>query len=227
MTVRTGQGAGDDNGEPDGRDRPRLTRLLARAAGVDFPTLGHFLEEGFMDLSIRRTGLARRMIGTAATLALDEPDAATVNRAIIRLRPAEVLVIDARGHHTHAVVGAVTVAAARARGAAGILVDGAVTDVDALQDPRTGLPVHARGTTCLTTKRLDGERGRRQVPVEVGGVRVEPGDIILGDASGVLALAPDTLEDVLHRAELSDGAEPDLLRRIAEGVPLEELLHLG
>lgn len=214
-TARTGTGPGPD------------ADLLARAAEVDFPTLGHFLEQGFLDLSVRRLGLARRMIGIAATLALHEPDAATVNRAIVALRPGEVLVIDTRGDHAHAVVGAVTVAAARARGASGILVDGTVTDIDALQDPRTGLPVHARGTTCLTTKRLDGERGHRQVPVEVGGARIEPGDVILGDANGVIALAPDTLADVLHQAERSDREEPGLLRRIGEGASLEEILHLG
>ncbi|MFD5746518.1 RraA family protein [Streptomyces sp. NPDC127033] len=211
-----------------GADGPSGTpHLLARAAGVDFPTLGHFLADGFLDPAVRRTGLADRMIGTAATLVLGAPDATAVNRAILALRPAEVLVIDTGGDHTHAVVGAVTAAAARARGAAGILVDGAVTDVDALRDPRTGIPVHARGTTCLTTKRLDGTRARRQVPADVGGVRIEPGDIVLGDANGVIALAPDVLAGVLHRAELSDTAEPDLLRRIREGEALEELLHLG
>ncbi|MEW1797573.1 MULTISPECIES: RraA family protein [Streptomyces] len=214
-TARTGTGPGPN------------AALLARAAEVDFPTLGHFLEQGFLDLSVQRLGLARRMIGIAATLALHEPDAATVNRAIVALRPGEVLVIDTGGDHTHAVVGAVTAAAARARGASGIVVDGAVTDIDALQDPRTGLPVHARGTTCLTTKRLDGERGHRQVPVEVGGARIEPGDVILGDANGVIALAPDTLAGVLHLTERSDRAEPGLLRRIGEGAPLDEILHLG
>ncbi|EFL20329.1 putative demethylmenaquinone methyltransferase [Streptomyces himastatinicus ATCC 53653] len=91
---------------------------------------------------------------------------------------------------------------------------GAVTDTDALQDPRTGIPVHARGSTCLTTKKLDGTRGHRRVPVDIGGVRIEPGDVILGDANGVIALAPDTLAAVLHDAELSDRAEPGLLRRI-------------
>lgn len=211
----------------DAGNTGRTAQLLARAAGVDFPTLGHFLEDGFIDLSLRRIGLAQRMIGTAATLRLDEPDAATVNRAIVELRPSEVLVIDARGDHTHAVVGAVTAAAARARGASGILVDGAVTDSDALADPRTGLPVHARGTTCLTTKRLDGARGQRQVPVVVGGVRIEPGDVVLGDANGVIALAPDVLAGVLDAAERSDAAEPGIVRRIAEGEALEDLLFLG
>ena len=167
------------------------------------------------------------MAGTAATLALDAPDATAVNRALVALRPGEVLVVDMRGDHTHAPIGAVTVAAARARGAAGILVDGVVTDVDALADPHFGLPVHARGSSCLTTKRLDGEGGRRQVPVDIGGVRVAPGDIVLGDTNGVIALPPAALAAVVRQAELSDASEPALLARIRAGEDLRTLLHLG
>jgi 4-hydroxy-4-methyl-2-oxoglutarate aldolase len=211
---------------PDGAT-PGSARLLERAANVELPTLGHFLEDGFLEPAIRRIGLPQRMVGVAATLALDAPDAGAVNRAIVELRPGDVLVIDTRGDHAHAVVGAVTAAAARSRGAAGVLVDGVATDIGALTDPDSGLPVHARGTTCLTTKQLSGAGGRRQVPVEVGGVRVEPGDVVLGDADGVIALHPDVLASVIPEAELSDAREPELLRRIAEGEPLESLLHLG
>lgn len=201
--------------------------LLERLGHVDLPTLGHLLEDGFVDPAVRRLGQPRRMAGTAATLALDAPDATAVNRALIALRPGEVLVVDMRGDHTHAPIGAVTVAAARARGAAGILVDGAVTDVDTLTDPHSGLPVHARGTSCLTTKRLDGTGGRHQVPVDIGGVRVAPGDIVLGDANGVIALPSAVLAAVLEQAELSDAAEPGLLARIRAGEDLRTLLHLG
>ncbi|MGW7540489.1 RraA family protein [Streptomyces sp. NPDC054770] len=201
--------------------------LLERLKAVDLPTLGHLLEEGFIDPAVRRLGQPRRMAGTAATLALDAPDATAVNRALVALRPGDVLVVDMRGDHTHAPIGAVTVAAARARGAAGILVDGTVTDVDALTDPHSGLPVHARGTSCLTTKRLDGAGGRHQVPVDIGGVRVAPGDIVLGDANGVIALPPAALTAVVRQAELSDAAEPELLARIRAGEDLRTLLHLG
>jgi 4-hydroxy-4-methyl-2-oxoglutarate aldolase len=211
------------------RDQVALghTELLERLQQLDLPTLGHLLEEGFVDPGVRRLGQPRRMAGTAATLALDAPDATAVNRALVELRPGEVLVVDMGGDHTHAPIGAVTIAAARACGAAGILVDGVVTDVDALSDPHCGLPVHARGTNCLTTKRLNGEGGRHQVPVDIGGVRVAPGDIVLGDANGVIALPPAALTAVLQEAELSDAAEPQLLRRITAGEDLRTLLHLG
>ncbi|PVE11778.1 RraA family protein [Streptomyces scopuliridis] len=201
--------------------------LLERLARIDFPTLGHLLEDGFVSPAIRRLGLPRRMIGIASTLALDTPDAGAVNRAILELGPADVLVIDAGGAPSHAVIGAVTVAALHARGASGVLVDGVVTDIDALADPGSGICVHARGTSCLTTKRLGGEGGRRQVPVEVGGVRIDPGDLVLGDANGVIALRPQVLASVLDAAEETDAREPALLRAIADGEDPRTLLHLG
>jgi 4-hydroxy-4-methyl-2-oxoglutarate aldolase len=210
-----------------GAVRAEHASLLARLAHVDFPTLGHFLEEGFIDPAVRRLGVPRRLIGVATTLALDAPDAAAVNRAIVELGPGDVLVIDACGDHSHAVIGAVTTAALRARGAAGVVVDGVVTDVDALADPATGICVHARGTSCLTTKRLGGGSGRRQVAVGVGGVRINPGDIVLGDANGVLAARPEALASVLDEAERSDAQEPALLRAIARGEDLRSLLHVG
>ncbi|MDQ8702529.1 RraA family protein [Streptomyces sp. LHD-70] len=200
--------------------------LLERLRCVDLPTLGHLLEEGFVSSAVRQLGQRRRMVGTAVTLALDAPDATAVNRALVELNPGEVLVVDMGGNHTHAPIGAVTVAAARARGAAGIVVDGVVTDVEALRDAHSGLPVYARGTSCLTTKRLDGRRERRQVPVHIGGVRVTPGDFVLGDANGVIALPASSLAVVVHQAELSDAAEPELLRRIRAGEDLRTLLHV-
>lgn len=200
--------------------------LIERLARTDFPTLGHFLEEGFLDPAIRRLGCAHRMIGVAATLALDEPDAGAVNRAILDIGPGEILVIDA-GADTHAVIGAVTAAALHARRASGVLVDGFVTDVAALTDPGNGICVHARGTSCLTTKKLGGGGGRRQVPVVVGGVRIAPGDIVMADANGAVALPPAALAAVLDEAEAADSQEPALLRAIADGKDLRTLLYLG
>jgi regulator of RNase E activity RraA len=85
-----------------------------------------------------------------------------------------VLVVDMSGDHLHAPVGAVTAAAAKAQGAAGAVVDGRATDVQELRE--TGLPVFARGTTCLTTK------------------------WVFGDANGVVVLAPEAAAEVLHSA---------------------------
>lgn len=136
--------------------------------------------------------------------------------------PGAVLVVDMDGDRRHAPVGAVTAAAAKAQGAAGIMVDGVATDLLELRS--TGLPVFARGTSCLTTKRVHGTESAINVPVTCGGVDVAPGDWVLGDDNGVIVLSTREAAAVLEQALSSDAAEPELLARIAAGAPLETLL---
>ncbi|WP_240974321.1 RraA family protein [Crystallibacter degradans] len=211
------------------RPAQQLPELLERLRSVSFPTLGHFLEEGFCSSEIRTIVPGARMVGVASTARIPDADAVAVNHALLRLQPGEVLVLDMDGDRQHAPVGAVTGAAARARGAAGILVDGPVTDVVELNDANDGgaLPVFARGTTCCTTKRHASGRAEFGVPVSVGGVTVRPGDLVLGDDNGVVVLAPEVAAAVVLQAVESDAAEPTILNRIAAGEPLDGILYLG
>lgn len=208
----------------------KSTDLLTALSRVEFPTLGHFLEEGFCSLEMKSIVDAPRMVGTAATLRLPDADAVAVNKAVLALEPGQVLVIDMCDDHHHAPIGAVTIAAVQAQGAAGVVVDGAVTDRRELRSTgggRTPLPVFARGTTALTTKRKNSQNAEFGVPVTVDGITVNPGDIVLGDGNGVVILAPDVAASVVKEAEASDDAEPSILRRIAAGEPLEAILYLG
>lgn len=199
---------------------PVLARQLAT---VSFPTLGHFLEAGFADHRLRALVANVKMIGRAVTLKLPQPDAVAVNRALARLTPGDVLVLDMCGDHAHAPVGAVTVTAALHAGAAGIVVDGAATDLMELQAMR--LPVFARGTSLLTTKRLDGDAAAFGVTVQCGGVAVEPGAIVLGDDNGLLFTDAATLAGVIDAALESDRAEPAILDRLHGGEPASAVLY--
>ncbi|MGW8527981.1 MULTISPECIES: RraA family protein [Nocardiopsidaceae] len=204
---------------------PDTAALLRALAGVELPTLGHVLEEGFCDPAVRTvTPGAPRMGGEALTVHLAEPDALAVNRALVRLPRGGVLVVGVDGG-AHAPIGAVTAAAVAARGGAGIVVDGPVTDLAALRD--SGLPVYARGSTCRTTKRLGTATGAVGAPVTVGGVRVRTGDLVLGDENGLLVVDPRTFDRSLVEGALrSDRDEPGLVARIRAGEPLTGLLAL-
>ena len=197
--------------------------LVGQLREVSFPTLGHFLETGFTDHRLRALVPNVRMIGRAVTLKLAQPDAIAVNRALANLVAGDVLVIDMCGDHAHAPVGAVTVTAALHAGAAGIVVDGVVTDILELREAR--LPVFARGTSMLTTKRLDAGTAEFDVPVECGGVVVEPGALVLGDDNGVLFAHAASLADVIGAALESDRAEPGVLARLRAGEAASEVLH--
>jgi regulator of RNase E activity RraA len=198
--------------------------LLEDLTAVSYPTIGHFLEDGFVSPTIQSLLADVKIAGPAVTVRIADHDAIAMNRALLALRHGDVLVVDMCGDHQHAPVGAVTAAAALAQGAAAVVVDGMATDV--LELRQTGLPVFARGTSCLTTKRLHGNGSAVNVPLLVGGVEVNPGDLVLGDDNGLIVLTPETARDILGKALASDAAEPAILARIASGEPLQSILAL-
>lgn len=198
------------------------TQLLERLQQVSFPTLGHFLEQGFASSQIRALVSNVKVVGRAVTLRLAEADAIAVNRALQRLEPGDVLVIDTVGDHRHAPVGAVTGCAAQCAGAKAIIVDGVITDLLELQEMR--LPVFARGTSLLTTKLRDSGASAFNETIVCGGVEVHPGDIVLADDNGVLFLDEATAAAVIEQALASDRAEPELLARLRAGEPCGEVL---
>ncbi|CAE6784706.1 Regulator of ribonuclease activity A [Paraburkholderia nemoris] len=197
--------------------------LLRSLESVSFPTLGHFMEDGFADHRIRAMVPNVKVIGRAVTLKLLSPDAIPVNRALSQLKPGDVLVIDMSGNHKHAPVGAVTACAALNAGARGVIVDGVVTDLIELRS--TGLPVFARGTSLLTTKKRDTMSSLFNEPVECGGVVVRPGDIVLADDNGVLFAEAPALAAVIDMALASDHAEPAILARLNAKAPLHKVLQ--
>ncbi|CAI8767867.1 4-hydroxy-4-methyl-2-oxoglutarate aldolase [compost metagenome] len=200
------------------------SQLIEQLKAVSFPTLGHFLEEGFADPQLRAMVPNVKVVGRALTLKLVGADAIAVNRALAQIRPGDVLVIDTGGDHRHAPVGAVTSCAARFAGAVGIVVDGAVTDLLELRE--AGLPVFARGTSLLTTK-LHG-RGDSAInqPIHCAGVTVQPGDWVLADDNGVLFLDTASAAAVIDQALASDRSEPRLLERLQAGEPVTQVLRV-
>ncbi len=196
--------------------------LLERLSGVTVPTIGHFLEDGFFDPAITRMAGSGTAVGRARTVRIAGNDAIAMNHAILALEPGEILVVSMSGDHRHAPLGAVTAAAIVARGGLGVVVDGVVTDIADLR--ASGLTVHARGTTCLTTKRHYGTDSEQGTPVDCGGVAVATGDLVLASDDGVASLTNEAAAGVVRLAQESDAAEPELLRRIRTGEPLEGIL---
>jgi 4-hydroxy-4-methyl-2-oxoglutarate aldolase len=198
--------------------------LARKLQEVSLPTLGHFLESGFAGHSLRALVPNVKMVGRAVTLKLAGHDALAVNHALTQIMAGDVLVIDMNGDHAHAPIGAVTVTAAQCAGAAGIVVDGVATDLADLR--KIGLPVFARGTSALTTKRLGNSDSSFGVPVQCCGASVLPGAIVIGDDNGVLISDAATLTSVIDAALASDRAEPGLLARLRAGEALAEVLPM-
>ncbi len=195
--------------------------LLERAGAVDFATLGHYLEDGFTGPELRRLAGDRRVVGRAVTVRITPTDSTMLHHAAGIVEPGDVVVVDCGGGLRHAPLGEVVVNALAARGAAGAVVDGTCTDIDALR--ALGLPVYARGTSLLTTKLHGIPDGGLNIPVSCAGVTVRPGDVVLGDANGLLITPADRLVAVLDEALADDKEEPALVAELWQGRPLGEL----
>ena len=153
------------------------------------------------------------MVGTAFTVKTRPGDNLMVHKAIDIAAPGDVIVVDAGGALGNAIIGELMASWAAKRGIAGIVIDGAIRDSDALAE--SDFPVFAAGVThCGPWK--DGP-GEINVPVSIDGMVVNPGDLIAGDPDGVLAIAPAEAEQVIAAAEAQYKKEQAAMAAIAAG----------
>lgn len=154
-----------------------------------------------------------RMVGTALTVKISPGDNLMVHKAIDIVRPGDVVVVDAGGVCSQAIIGEIMSAIAERNGAAGMVIDGAIRDADALA--LSDFPVYARGITHRGPYKNG--PGEINVPVVIGEAVVNPGDIIIGDDDGLLALPQDMAEETLKLARLQEKKESDMLKAIRAG----------
>jgi 5-oxopent-3-ene-1,2,5-tricarboxylate decarboxylase / 2-hydroxyhepta-2,4-diene-1,7-dioate isomerase len=172
----------------------------------------------------------RVMVGRALTLRLmpKRPDLEArvraegpylVARAVTQTQPGDIMVVDAGGCVEAGFIGDILVAGFIAKGGAGIVCDGAVRDLSYLRT--LALPLYTRGAHASAV-------GRRlvgldlNIPVRIADVTVLPGDILMGDAEGVLAIPAELAEVVADEALATDAKEEFLREKLAQGVPITE-----
>jgi regulator of RNase E activity RraA len=154
-----------------------------------------------------------QMLGVALTVRVPPGDNLMVHKAIDISRPGDVIVVDAGGDLSQAIIGEIMSTSAAKRGAAGMVIDGAIRDSGALADSR--FPVYARGVTHRGPYKNG--PGEINVPVSIGGMVVSPGDIIVGDEDGLIAVPQDIAEAVLAAARAKAKAEDAQLATIRKG----------
>lgn len=154
-----------------------------------------------------------RLIGTAVTVKTRPGDNQTLHRAYELLRPGDVLVVDGGGDLTQALVGEIMMSRARAMGVAGFVIDGAIRDVDAFQ--QADFPCYARGVTHRGPYKSG--PGEINVPVAIDGMVVMPGDVVVGDADGVVVFDRTDAVELLALVRQQEEREANALAAIAEG----------
>lgn len=139
----------------------------------------------------------RAMVGPALTVRTRPGDNLAVHKALDVAQPGDVLVIDARGELVNAILGELMTAYAATRGISGLVVDGAVRDRQAIS---TGaLPVFARGFSHLGPYKSG--PGELYGTVTIGGVTVHNGDVVVGDADGIVIVPRGRAREALEAAE--------------------------
>jgi regulator of RNase E activity RraA len=180
---------------------PLAAAVLERFRGLASSSLADAMGRfGFMDPGIQsRTGLP--VYGCAVTVNCRPADNLMVHKALEVAEPGDVVVVSTGGNLTSAVFGELMGHAAVARRLRGIVVDGAIRDVDAVT--RLGLAAYSRSVSPGACDK-DGP-GEINVPISCGGVVVAPGDVVVGDRDGVVVVprthALEVLEIVTQLAE--------------------------
>ena len=155
----------------------------------------------------------RTMAGTAVTARSRGGDNLTYLRALEFCRPGDVLVIDGGGDLANAGVGGILSFYAASIGVVGVVIDGAIRDVAEIRE--RDFPVYARGVTHRGPYK-DGP-GEINVPISVGGMVVNPGDIVVGDQDGLLAIPQEGVGALIEKARAHLATEAETIRAMKEG----------
>ena len=153
------------------------------------------------------------LAGPALTVTTRPGDNLMIHKAIALAEPGDVIVVDGGGDLTNALIGELMLAQMVRRGLGGIVLNGAIRDSAAIR--AQGFPVFAAGVTHRGPYK-DGP-GEINVPIAIDGMVIQPGDLILGDADGLLCVPYDDVEQVLAAAREKVALEKTTLANIAAG----------
>jgi regulator of RNase E activity RraA len=194
---------------------PRLPAdVVERFRGLATPNVADAMGRfNFMDPGITsRTGLP--ICGLAITVLCRPADNLMVHKALQVAEPGDVVVVTTCGNVASAVFGGLMCRTAAARGLGGIVVDGAIRDLDDLSTLR--FPAYSRSVSAGSCDK-DGP-GEINVPVSCGGVVVAAGDVVLGDRDGVVVVPSGQAADVLDAVADLVARERDRIAEIDRGV---------
>jgi 4-hydroxy-4-methyl-2-oxoglutarate aldolase len=152
--------------------------------------------KGLVDLDLHRIVPGSRAAGPARPILCGQADNLMVHAAIAHANPGDVLVLTMPVPRPVALVGDLLATQAKARGVAGLLIDGSVRDVEELVE--IGLPIWARWIRVRGAGK--DVPGTIDEPVIVGGARIAAGDTVVLDADGAAVIAQERVGEVLEAA---------------------------
>jgi len=169
---------------------------------------------GFIDPVIKPIAKGMRICGPAFTVQCAPGDNLMLHKALERALPGDVIVASVGGGYGYGYFGGLMAVSAMARKVGGLAIDGCVRDSEEMV--RMGFSVFSRGTAIRGT--VKGTLGLVNYPVVFGGLMVNPGDLIVGDDDGLVAVPLADVGDVLERSVKRTENEVQKAKALATGV---------
>jgi len=209
----------------DGFERVR-PEIVAEARGLSSATVHEAGGKiGVMPSAIKPVHPAFRVCGPAVTVQGPGGDNLWLHYAIYAAEPGDVLVVHCSGRYDHGYWGEVMSTAARARKLGGLVIDGCVRDYDLLGE--VGFPIFARGLCIRGTAKDRQAAGWINAPTQFGDLTVNAGDLVIGDADGVVVVPQASAGEVVNASRKRDADELDICRRLEAGETTLAIYSLG
>jgi RraA family protein len=171
---------------------------------------------GTMDGLVQALAPSMRVCGPAFTVEVRHGDNLMIHAAMAMARPGDVLVVDGKGDTSCALMGGIMLTACQQLGLAGVVIDGSIRDTEELR--ALGFPVWAVGANPNgPTKNIP---GRINHPIGCGGAAVQPGDLIVGDADGVVVVPREQAAALLPLAAAKVADEHKRIADILSGAAI-------
>jgi 4-hydroxy-4-methyl-2-oxoglutarate aldolase len=170
---------------------------------------------GALPAAIRPIGRFPACAGPAVTVACPPADNLWLHRAVYECQPGAIIVADVSGAYEWGYWGEILSCAAAARGIAGVVINGCVRDVARL--PEVGIPVFARGSAIRGTAKHPDGTGAINGDLVVGDIIVHPGDWVVGDDDGVVAVLKEDLATVVAAGKSRTEKEADMMGQLRTG----------
>ena len=150
------------------------------------------------------------LVGVAFTIKVPQGDNLMFHKAMDLAKPGDIIVIDAGGFDDRSIFGELMATYCKVRGVAGLVVDGAIRDQEALCE--MDMPIYAKSTT--PNGPYKNGPGEINVPVVIGGRVVRPGDILVGDQDGLIVIPPEQAQEVLEKTRATMEKEAKIMEDI-------------
>ncbi|MBU8919450.1 4-carboxy-4-hydroxy-2-oxoadipate aldolase/oxaloacetate decarboxylase [Bacillus sp. FJAT-29953] len=170
---------------------------------------------GALPSTIKPLSPTPQVFGRAFTVQSPPGDNLWIHHAIYAASPGDVLVVDVSGQTEHGYFGEIMAHAAQVRGIAGLVINGGVRDSQLLIS--MNFPVFSEGVCIQGTSKDPEGFGRLGEPIRLGNVLIRTGDLVVGDADGVIVIPDDQVETVIQKAKKRDAEEARIIERLKNG----------